>query len=246
MAYSKFILSTVQQLLSAHQRNIDTVNRRADQIIVWLVGFSIGAIVFLISKSDNIIMYNGVNPYFLMLFCSLTIVCGILYRIFSYISELIGNTLLLYLEAGVIGHENPNNIILPKKIDENWKLEEISVFVKEELNLEIPPEKIVSMTTNEKEYIRLLLIDVLKRRAAQQLNDNLNELSKIKTVIKSSMGIPEKKLNNLFKSSNHEGQYKVYSLCYKFSWLFFILTNLVFLSGFLIFVIKLSIIKICG
>jgi hypothetical protein len=246
MGFSKYVLTTVQHLLSTHQKNIETVNQRADKIIVWLVGFSIGAIVLLISKNINIGEGYNISPFILILFCSLTIIFGILYRITAYISEIIGNDLLLSLKAGVIGHENPNTIHFPRNIDENSTLEQIRKFIAEEFNLELPLEKIVNLSAEEKEKTRKLFIEILQKRASKISSEDLLEINKIKVVIKKSLGCSEREINKLFEPQNRKINYRIYSWSYRFSWIFFILTNLVFLCGFLIFLINLTIIKICG
>src|SRR5690554_7432175 len=91
MTFTQYMLNNLQIIISRNREYYFKISEQADKIIVWLVGFSIASIALSISNSKLLIEISDLLPAVIIIFSSLTIIFGVLYRTFIYIAQTLEN-----------------------------------------------------------------------------------------------------------------------------------------------------------
>src|SRR5690554_3995180 len=137
MTFTQYMLNNLQKIISRNREYYFKISEQADKIIVWLVGFSIASIALSISNSKLLIEISDLLPAVIIIFSSLTIIFGVLYRTFIYIAQTLENHMLISFEGYVEGYNNPPDIELPRDINNNESIENLVNFLHEDFKVEI-------------------------------------------------------------------------------------------------------------
>jgi hypothetical protein len=235
--YSKISRSTLQNH-EINSRNFE----RADQIIIWIVGFSIGIFVFLFTKE-----YDAANPnYKILLDLSkqitivslLVVVFGLIYRIFSFFAQMLLSEIVTEFSGYCDGYSSTPEFPVPREIQDSDTIEDIIYYFEEDFKIiEQMPDLNNSAPEAASEYRTLLLNYYLT--LADSNNVEL-QLEKFKNIVNEYFGVPRKKIDERFNNSrNVIVRGRKYQLSLKGSYIFFALTILTFIGGVLIILLKL-------
>ena len=244
--FQGWILGLVRKTLSENREYFYKITEQADKIIVWLVGFSITSIALSISKSTELNIFLKNLTEIIFVFGSLTIIAGILYRIFVYIAQSLELKILLEFDTYVEGYNNPPVIHVGRGITDTNTYDEIVDFIFEDFEKKVDRIDISKM--NPKQVFEI-------RQAALNFYESLNywenkqfeeEKKGIKNVLINHLGNSERKVEKAFSNTEpNKFIRKAYWTCLYAARILFILSCLSFTLGMTIILIK-YIIKISG
>lgn len=237
MELTKFVLTGLQNILSRNREYFYKQSDQADRVIVWFVGFSIASIALTISNQNALMGISKKLPLIIVIFSCLTIIFGVLYRIFMYFAQCLENQMLISFEGYVEGYCNTPNIHFPRELSGNETLEEMINYINVDFNIEKP---IIEEGLNEEEISRRLQLTInFYKSLVDNNNKNLEyQKTEIKNALKSKLGYSDKKVNQIFNPVIPKVDWtKFYWFSLYFSLILFVLTSLIFIAGFIIFMI---------
>jgi len=248
MNLSKYLLSTSFQIISRNRDNFYKISDQSDKIIVWLVGFSIAIIALLLSKGNLLFPLSLNYLTALILIYSFTIVFGILYRISMYLTQLIENRLFVNFEGYIFNLLNGPKIDMPRKLKETDTYFDIIQYFKEDFRLEfndLPPTENLSP---EVLHVFKQIVAVFYNKLSLSLNKALNEeIEQVAQVLKHHFGYSEKMLDRLRNLKQpYKFSKKIIWVLMSITHILFLATVSVFLSGVILFIIKVIQFKICS
>jgi hypothetical protein len=245
MRLSNYILSSTLQIVTKNREAYFKINDQADRIIVWLVGFSIATIALIISKVNLISDLSQNLPFVLIIFCSLTIIFGILYRIFLFIAQFLENHLLLKFEA-YVGSLNWPRMDTPRFLKETEPIEDLIKYFKNDFDIDFSNLSIKDFTPQQIETYRSILFSHYINSAIVFQNQLNSELDEISNVLKSHFGYSDKKLAPIKnpKKSNKVLP-RIFWICFYVAHILFLLTILIFMIGVIVFLFNFIQYKIC-
>ncbi len=244
--FQGWILSIVNKTISHNRQYFYKMTEQSDKIIVWLVGLSITSIVLTINnglKLNSVI--NNLTTY-VLIFGSLTVIFGVLYRIFLYIAQTLEINILIAFEMYIEGYNNPPKVHFGRELLDEDTYEDIVSFFKDDFEIEIESINTATLDTNQIEVLRKSVIDYylsLNNWANKKLEKEKNE---VKDVFSTYLGYSNKKLDRIFNpkaptiKSTNLYWYSLYAAS-----ALFILSCLSFTSG-MITILTEYIIKICN
>lgn len=239
MTFTKYMLVSMQKIISRNRDFSYRLTDQADRIIVWLVGFSIACIALTISNQHTLIEISKNLPLILVAFSSLTIILGILYRTFMYLAQTIENQMIINFEGYVEGYINPPDVSISRELKGSETIIDLINFLKEDFNVEVSEvneenlnsNQISAMLSNLSSYYNSLA-DINNRHLESQITE-------IKNVLKSTMGYTEKKAERIFNPVKPKiNWHRFYWFSMYLSVTLFLMTTLTFISGFTIFMLK--------
>jgi len=239
MDFTKFMLANLQKIISRNRDYFYKLSDQADRIIVWLVGFSIASIALTLSNQVILVEISKTLPLIIVVFASLTIIFGILYRTFMYLAQVIEIQMLITFEGYVRGYINPPEISLSRELKGNETINDLNNFLKEDFNVEISEINEENLNSDQVSEIRINLINYYHSLAV--INDKFlkSQITDIKNVLKSILGYSEKKADHIFYPVKTKiNWHKFYWFSMNISVILFLMTTLVFISGFIIFMLK--------
>jgi len=230
--FQGWILGLISKTLSENRQYFYKITDQADKIIVWLVGFSITSIALTISKSIELNLFLENLTNFVLIFGSLTVIFGVLYRIFVFIAQSLELRILLEFETYVEGYNNTYN--------------EIVDFIKADFGKE--SDRIDISLLNETEIERIRQAALNYYNSLNYWNNKLFEKEKegVKSVLMTQLGNSKRKVEKIFNDTTpNKFIRKVYWTSLYTSQTLFILSCLSFTTGMIVILIQ-YIIKISG
>jgi len=248
MDISKYLLSTSFQIISRNRGNFYRISDQSDKIIVWLVGFSIAIIALLLSKSNLLIPLSLNYLVALVLIYSFSIVFGILYRICMYLTQLIENRLFINFEGYILNLLNGPKIDRPRQLKETDTYFDILKYFKEDFHLEFDNLPSTENLSPEILHVFKLIVADFYNKLSISLYKALNEeVEQVAQVLKHHFGYSERMIDRL---RNLQQPYKfskrIIWVLNCFAHILFLTTVTVFMSGIILFIIKVIQFKICS
>ncbi|MBW8331203.1 MAG: hypothetical protein K0M40_04205 [Prolixibacteraceae bacterium] len=242
MSFSEFMLSRIQKGLSENREFSYKLSEQADRIIVWLVGFSIASIALTISNEVIIKTISNSLPTIIVIFSCTTVILGILYRIFKYLSQLIENHILINFNAVIDVYKNPHDIpsIPPyKNLDGTESCEKLRKYLKEDFKIEVANIEDKDFSPEQKKGNQESLSTLYSKTAENYSAHFENEKDIVKKVLMSNLGYSQKEVDGIFEPVKPKiNIQKIYRRSLFLSSILFLLTTFVFLSGFAVFLWK--------
>ena len=133
----KWIFNLISKSLTNNRQYFYKITDQADRIIVWLVGFSISSIALSISNYFEVNKVISNLSHYIIIFGCLTIIFGILYRIFLYLAHVLELNIFLAFEGYIEGYNNPPNIHFGRQINNYNTYQDIISFIKEDFDVDI-------------------------------------------------------------------------------------------------------------
>lgn len=208
---------------------------RADQIITWIVGFSIGIFVLILPKDkiDNLKDIYG-TTYQTLNFSLYVIIFGLLYRIFSFITNILNSMILNDLSSFSRGFSaNIDEIPIPRNLTGNETTIQIAEYLKEDFNYVTPYE-----VKHENPELKELLFNYYNILANS--NDIDKQLSEFKIQIGKYLGINKSYIDFLTKDKTIIYRGKIYFFLSVLTVLLFVTTVVLFIVGAFTLLIELN------
>lgn len=240
--FQGWVLNLIFETISSNRQYIYRISDQSDKIIVWLVGFSITSIALSISKESelNLVIKNLTN--YIIIFGSLTVIFGILYRIFLYLAQSLEITILIAFEGYINGYNNPPNIHFGRELTDENTYDDIITFIKDDFEIEIERTDISILNSDQIAIFRKSVFDYylsLNNFENKKLEKGKNE---IKNILSKYLGYSKRKLENIFnpKASKVKST-NLFWFCHYTASILFVLSCLAFTSG--IFTILIEFLK---
>ncbi len=225
----KQLYSTTSKLVNDQvQRDIENFEK-ADKIIIWIVGFSIGIFMLILTRKSE-------NPIFLELEFELTIVAlitvvlGLLFRIFSFFTQMRLNSIVFGFVSFATGYNKASEIPIPKTITEIDSLDNIIIFLEEDFGIKrqridtsnFSDEKLAEYRNLYKNYYESLA-------SSNNIEEQMKEFS---TQLAFRFGLkPEDVMNSSKDDSSIKSKGKGYRVLLNVSYWLFFLTIINFIVG---------------
>jgi len=243
--FQGWILGLIKKTLSENRQYSYKITDQADKIIVWLVGFSVTSIALTISNSDKLNFFLDSLSNYVMIFGSLTVILGILYRIFVFVAQSLELRILLEFEVYVEGYNNPPIIHVGREITDDNIYDEIVDFIKEDFEIEIDRIDITLLNAKKIEGIRQAALNYYN--SINYWNNKLFEKEKegVKSVLMTQLGNSKRKVEKVFNDTTPDKFIrKAYWTSLFASQTLFILSCLSFTTGMILiltkYIIKIS------
>ena len=185
-----------------------------DKILVWIIGFSIGAISLIVSNITDLktVYCCCVIKQILILLC-VSIVSGILYRISSLLYLVNYQKIIFYLEGAF--SENEMMIIEEEKLDANITIHEIHQKIKTGFDKDY--SDVIDLYNNaeteqSKKFYLDYLIEEYRRLAIWSKNEYDYSINYVKNVIGKAFGLTEKQNEKLQNKTNNSFYLKLWFL----------------------------------
>ena len=233
----KQLYSTTSKLVNDQVKQDIENFEKADKIIIWIVGFSIGIFMLLLTrKSENPILIE--LEFEITILALITVVLGLLFRIFSFFTQMRLNSIVFDFVAFATGYNNASEIPIPRTILEIDSIDYIILFLEEDFGVKV--EKIdTSRFSEEKlaEYRNLYKNYYESLASSNNIEEQMKEFS---TQLALRFGLnPEDIINSSNDDSSLKSKGKGYRVLLNISnWLFF-LTIINFIVGIGIVIYKL-------
>ena len=236
---TNIFLKKIYELTEKTIVNINESNKanfeKADQIIIWIVGFSIGIFALIMPKDkfDSLKDIHG-TTYHTLNFALYVIIFGLLYRIFSFITNFINSIILNDLSSFSRGFSvNIDDIPVARNLTGNETTIQIAEYLKEDFNYSIPYE-----VKQEDPKLKELLFDYYNTLANS--NDINTQLSEFKIQIGKYLGVDQKYIEFFTKEKTIIWRGKIYFFISIITSLLFIITVGIFIIGALKLLIELN------
>lgn len=236
--FLKYLYSKISKsVLENSDKSIQNFER-ADKIIIWIVGFSIGIFVILFTKD-----YAVENPNYIAItelsnkitIVSLIIVIlGLIFRIFSFFAQMLLIEITIGFSAYSDGFSTVPKLPTPRQIKDTDTIDNIIEFFKQDF--EIIQEK-PDFANYTQEYRKLLLNYYLTLSESNNVEVQLEEF---KTKVSEYYGLSMKTINKSFIDNQRvKLRGKIYQMTLIGSYIFFFFTIATFIIGAIIILEKL-------
>lgn len=236
---TNILLKKIYELTEKTIVNINESNKanfeKADQIIIWIVGFSIGIFVLILPKDkiDNLRNIYG-TTYQALNFALYVIIFGLLYRIFSFITSFINSWILNDISNFSRGFSaNIDEIPIPRNLTGNEKTIEMIEYLREDFNYILPYE-----VKQENPELKKLLFDYYNVLANS--NDSDRQLSEFKIQIGKYFGVTNNYFDFFTKEKTIICRGKIYFYLLILTSLLFVITVGIFIIGTFKLLIELN------
>ncbi|MBP1631272.1 MAG: hypothetical protein H6Q15_2165 [Bacteroidetes bacterium] len=244
--FQGWILGLIKKTLSENRQYFYKITDQADKIIVWLVGFSVTSIALTISHSEELNLFLKNLSNYVLIFGSLTVILGVLYRIFVFIAQSLELRILLEFETYVEGYNSPPIIHVGRDINDSNTYDEIVDFIKTDFEIEIERIDITVLNTAEITKIRQAALNYYNSLNYWNNKQFEKEKEGVKSVLMSQLGNSKRKVEKVFNDTTpNKYVRKVCWISLFTSQTLFVLSCLSFTTGMII-ILAQYIIKISG
>lgn len=222
----------LKKLYELSEKTIVSINEsnksnfeKADQIIIWIVGFSIGIFVLILPKDriDSLKDIYG-TTYLTLNFALYVIIFGLFYRVFSFITNLLNSMILNDLASFSRGFSaDIADIPIPRQVTGEETTIQIAEFLKEDFNYITPYE-----VKEEDPRLKELLFNYYNVLANS--NDIDKQLTDFKLQLSKYLGVGQNYIDFFTKEKTIIWRGRIYLA-------FSIITSLLFLITIIIFII---------
>lgn len=232
-----FVTELSLRNLNKSKENLIYNFEQLDKILVWIIGFSIGAISLIVSNIVDLkTVYNYCEIKQTLFLLCFSIISGIIYRISSLICLVNYQKIIFSLEGAF--SKNEMMIINEEKLNENINIHEIHQKIKNGFGkdysdvLELYNK---SETEQSKKFYLEYLIEEYKRLASWSKKEYDYSINYVKNAIKKAFGLSEKQNERLIKKANNPNYIKFW---FVFGLVSFIVCNLMFAIVLIFLIVK--------
>jgi hypothetical protein len=234
-----WLLDNTSKTLKDQRQYFYKLADQSDKIIVWLAGFSVTAIVLVIGKFDKTIKIHEDFNQVILIFSSLTIVLGLLYRIFLYVTQFLELKILSEFDLLVDILKNPPVLNTHREIKDKDTYDDIIKYIETDFNMKIDrkdislldPKQVIALRCSVAYYYNTLCFWDKKIMDRDRLE--------VKEIFYKYLGNPKRKVDKAFKNPEPNRLIRqIYWICVYLSRIFFIMTCLSFATGIIIMLIK--------
>lgn len=224
--------STAKTLADNNQKDYDAFER-ADNIIIWIVGFAIGVFVLLIGKEVGDSM--PIPIYIIIVISLIIIIFGLVYRILSFFTVMYMSKVYIAFTSHIEAYTNLSNIPSPRELKDEDTLKDIIAYLHEDFEY-TPKKEYANLTLESQNHLRNLYADLYKSLADS--NDVESQLEEYNDTISKYFGINKKHLNRNMSEQRIINRVRTYQCLLFSSYAFFFLTLGIFIIGTIYILIK--------
>lgn len=240
--FLKYLYSQISKSSFQNNERISQNFERADKIIIWIVGFSIGVFVVFFTKD-----YNVDNPNYkiiLELSSQITIVSlfvvilGLIFRIFSFFTQMLLTEINIEFTNYTDSFSNVPELPIPRQIKDIDTIEDIIYYFEEDFGIKKEKPDFKNSTKESIQEYRKLLLNYYSTLAEE--NNIEVQLEEFKNKISDYYGLSKQKINKRFTDNQKvKSRGKIYQKILIGSYIFFFLTVGTFIIGTIIVLEKL-------
>lgn len=244
--FQGWILSHMNKTLSSNREYFYRITDQSDKIIVWLVGFSITSIALSISKETELNSFISNLTNYVLIFGSLTVIFGVLYRILLYLAQVFEINILIAFDSYIEGYNNPPNVHYGRELTDKDTYEDIVSFIKDDFDIEIESADISILNLEQTNVLRKSVVDYYSSLNNWSNKELERETNEVKEVLSTYLGYSKKKLDKIFNPKKPRVKLtSLYWFCLYAASALFVMSCLAFSSGmFIILIAYLK--KICS
>ena len=225
----KHLYSVISKVLLAQTDHIKENFEKADKIIIWIVGFSIGIFVLIISQNTNNEFIVNLT-FEISVFSLLVVIAGLLFRIFSFFTQMLYTGIVISFATFAESISSSPEIPISREIKTNDSVERIIEFLKDDFNFEVKKIDLSKMTDEAKNGYRDALINYYNILADS--NDVKKQLNEYKTNFANYFGFSKKYLDKRMDNADFmKRRGKNYQIMIWISYILFFLTIGIFIAG---------------
>lgn len=242
----RFLYSQINKTIKESSELDFKTFERADKIIIWIVGFSIGIFVLLFTndlKSINQISITEIIPDILII--SLVIVIlGLIYRILSFYTQMLYNRIIASFSSYTDSFANTPDFPDLREIKDSDTIEDIKYYLEQDFGIILPQKNYQNLTEEGiNEYRNLHLNYYTALANGNNFDDQMNEYKK---QIAIHFGLSKKSVDNAI---SNERKIKIRGIIYRImlitSYFFFFATIATFILGTIIILKKILELNYC-
>ena len=210
----KSTVTLFEEILSENLKKRHLFFERAEQIVLWIVGFSTATIVLLISTNKfEIANFQKNNTLILMIIKNLLLVCcfGLSFRVLSFLTELLLDHISRNLYAALKGFQTFFNI-KKNKFENNENSEEIIKIINYEFDWDLKGRNELNDDPNYIEFLKEIY---------EKEFESKEEINRIQDLFLLYYGYKSNKFFNFFQQP---------MVIYIRGWIYRILFNLTLIS----------------
>ena len=193
----KHLYSTTSKVLLTQTDRINENFEKADKIIIWIVGFSIGIFVLLLSQKSESKIINDLT-FEISIFSLTVVILGLTFRIFSFFTQMRYSTIVTGFVSFAEGFSNSPEILETREITEKDSAEDIIEYLKSDFGEKIKDNNVSEMDSENKRVYRGLLLNYYN--ILKEPRDAEKQLEKFYTNFALHFGFSkaymEKRINN--------------------------------------------------
>ena len=220
------LYSTTSKVLLSQSDRINDNFERADKIITWIVGFSIGIFVLLLSQGTDNEIINGLS-FKISVFALVVVILGLLFRISSFFTQIRYSTIVVGFVSFAETVTNAPEIPEIREIDENESVENLIKYLKSDFGADIKELDLSKLDETKRKEYRQLLLNYY--HILSEPWDIEKQLEKFKLRYASHFGISKRQFNNYEKRIKIRGI--TFRIMFYLSMVLFFLTIIAFIFG---------------
>lgn len=208
---------------------------RADQIITWIVGFSIGIFVFILSKDEieNLKNISGTR-HIVLNFSLYVIIFGLLYRVISFITSYLNTMILNDILSFSKGFTmNLDDLPISRTLTGNETNSELAKYLLEDFSYTVS----IKIKDDDSKLNELL---VNYYNSLSYSNNIDKQMDEYKSYMSKYLGISKKYMDILSKEKNIKIRGKIYRWFTFISIVLFITTITIFIIGVIKLLLELN------
>ncbi len=129
--FLKYLYSETSDLINKQNERIIGNFEKADKIIIWIVGFAIGIIVIIFNKEPTNSVINKLSSQ-ILIYSLIIVILGLLYRIFSFFTQMKISGIIISLIAYSKGFTSPPELPTPREIKDSDNTNDIISYLNED------------------------------------------------------------------------------------------------------------------
>ncbi|TMI61847.1 MAG: hypothetical protein E6H07_18290 [Bacteroidetes bacterium] len=218
--HHQLIAESYKNALSASQDLANRLSENVSKVIVWLIGFSIGSLAFVLTNSDRLAFLNDSTKKYVVVFLTASILSGIFGRIIYLISEFLALRLSLVLDIMLDKYLHPIHI---RELHGDETAEMVSHFFREDFPEQTQEEyNLFDEFAKKQEHEKAR--ELYKEMAQWSAGEYELAIEDISQVIKTVYSVKEKDV-----PQNYFGKYGIWMRrCLRLSLVLYVMSFLLF------------------
>lgn len=191
----KYLYSQITKSINENSERDFQTFQRADNIIIWIVGFSIGILVILFSsdfKDSNQILNEKLVPRIAITALSV-IIFGLIFRVFSFFTQMVYSKIIVSFGSYASSFANAPEFSSPRVIKDSDRLEDLVHYFKEDFEIILKGDYKNFPQDRIDEYRQL---HINYYNALAESNDFDKQLEEYKKQLRNHFGMSKKSIEN--------------------------------------------------
>ncbi|PLX07998.1 MAG: hypothetical protein C0596_08605 [Marinilabiliales bacterium] len=157
--FQGWFLTMLNKTLSNNRDYYYKISQQSDRIIVWLVGFSITGIAFVVSKGTQLDSFINNLTNYIIICGSLTVIFGVLYRIFLYFAQSLEIRILIGFEGYIEAYNNASDLHFGREITDQDTYNDIIEYINADFGVDDERIDITHLDLKQVEVLRKSVLD---------------------------------------------------------------------------------------